>query len=342
MKKYVVLALTLAFAILIAACAAPTPVPPPPATAVPAPTAVPTPAAYVPKAGELGSADKPFVMTFVPSGDTGKIAKAGQGIADLVSKQTGWAYKIEVGTSEAASIEAMGGNKAQVGFLNTFAIILAKAKYDIDVALVNQRIYIAIAIDPDKDLTGKITPYYKAEFLTKVGSGIKTYADLKGKSFCFTSAGSTSGNIVPRIILKANGIDPDKDMKSTFAGGHDKAALAVYQGDCDAGVTFVDTLTDQSLKLYEKFPDIATKVTAFGISDRIPNDGVQFVKGLDPRVRDATVKALTAVAADPAGKQLLKDLYNIDGFEVAGYDKYYKPFEDILKKAGVDASAYVK
>lgn len=290
-------------------------------------------------------------MTFVPSGDTGKIAKAGQGIADLVAKKTGWSYKIEVGTSEAASIEAMGGNKAQVGFLNTFAILLAKQKYGIDVALVNLRIYgyevsegkwVAYDFDPDKDLASKITPYYKAEFLARKDANVKTLDDLKGKTFCFTSAGSTSGNIVPRIMLKARGIDPDKDMKSTFAGGHDKAAIAVYQGDCQAGVTFMDTLTDRSLKLYEKFPDISQKVAAFALSDRIPNDGVQYVKDLDPRIKASTTKALLEIAQDPAGKQLLKDLYNIDGFEQVGYAKYYQPFEDLLRKAGADPAQYVR
>jgi phosphonate transport system substrate-binding protein len=280
-------------------------------------------------------------MTFVPSGDTAKIAKAGQDIATYLNKANGLHYKVEVGTSEAASIEAMGGNKAQVGFLNTFAIVLAKTKYDIEVALVNQRVYVAIPIDPDKDLGGKITPYYKGQFLTQTTSGIKTYADLKGKTFCFTSASSTSGNIIPRIILKANGIDPDKDLKATFAGGHDKAAIAVYNGDCVAGVTFVDTLTDVSLKLYEKYPDIAKKVTAFAVSDRIPNDGVQYVKGLNPKIKDATTDGLMKMAADPEGVKILKSLYNIDGFEKAGYDKYYKPFEDVLSKAGVKAEDYV-
>ncbi len=42
---------------------------------------------------------------------------------------------------------------------------------------------------------------------------------------------------------QALGTDPDKDMKSTYAGGHDKAAIAVFQGDCDAGVAFMDILT---------------------------------------------------------------------------------------------------
>ena len=72
-----------------------------------------------------------------------------------------------------------------------------------------------------------------------------SFADLKGKTFCFVDPNSTSGYIVPRIILKANGIDPDTDFKATQnAGSHQNVATAVYKGDCDAGVTFIDVLTD--------------------------------------------------------------------------------------------------
>lgn len=346
-----VLVSIVALALILSACATPTTEAPKP-TDAPKPTAVPPTVAptVAPTADPLGTKDKPIVITYVPSGDTAKIAKAGQEIADFLAKETGLSYKIEVGTSEAASIEAMGGNKAQVGFLNTFSIILAKKKYNIEVALVNLRIYgilvdkdkyAGLAIDPDKELAGKITAYYKGQFIAKKDSGIKTYADLKGKTFCFTSATSTSGNIIPRIILKANGIDPDKDLKASFAGGHDKAAIAVYNGDCVAGVTFVDTLTDSALNLKSKFPDIAEKVTQFAITDRIPNDGVQFTKDLSPVLKTKITDALMKMSKDPAGAKSLRDLYTIDGFEQAGYDKYYKPFEDVLAKAGVNAEDYV-
>ena len=104
-------------------------------------------------------------MTFVPSGDTAKIAKAGQDIATYLNKVNGLNYKVEVGTSEAASIEAMGGNKAHVGFLNTFAIVLAKTKYDIEVALVNQRKYTSpFRLIPTKTSAAR-SPYYKGQFL---------------------------------------------------------------------------------------------------------------------------------------------------------------------------------
>jgi phosphonate transport system substrate-binding protein len=191
--------------------------------------------AITPKAGDLGSADKPIVITFVPSVDVGLITKGGTAMADCLTKMTGLTYKIEVGTSETASVEAMGGNKAQFGFLNTFAVLLAKEKYDVDVALVAQRKYgslvagkyVTFDFDPDKALAGQLTAFYKPEYFSKTGSGIKTLADAKGKSFCFTTASSTSGGIIPRAVFKAMGIDPDKDMKSSFAGGHDKAAICV-------------------------------------------------------------------------------------------------------------------
>lgn len=387
---YAVVSVLVLLALLVTACSTPTPAPTntavPPTKAPAAPTAAPTKApaeptkaptaptvaptpkptlaplaapnctklatAMSPKAGELGAPDKPIVMTFVPSVDTGLITRGGTAMADCLSKMTGLTYKIEVGTSEAASIEAMGGGKAQMGFLNTFAILLAKQKYDVDVALVAQRYYgvlnadgktySAFDFDPDKADAGKLSSYYKPEYFTRADSGIKALADVKGKTFCFTSASSTSGGIIPRASLAAIGINPDTGIKGTYAGGHDKAAIAVYNGDCDAGVAFMDVLTDAATNLKSKFPDIATKVKVFAVGDRIPNDGLQFVKGLDPKIRAITVEALLTMMKDPAGNAVVKSIYNYDAFEVADYAKYYGPFAELLKKAGVDVAKLVR
>jgi phosphonate transport system substrate-binding protein len=339
---------------------APAPTQPPAATVAPTKTPLPTlapakcdklPNAMSPKAGDLGSPDKPIVIEFVPSVDVGLITRGGTAMADCLGKMTGLTYKVEAGTSEAASIEAMGGGKAQMGFLNTFSILLAKQKYDVDVALIAQRkygfvkpdgTYGAFDFDPDKAMAGQLASFYKPEYFTRAETGIKTLQDAKGHSFCFTTAGSTSGGIVPRIVFKSLGIDPDKDMKSTYAGGHDKAAIAVYNGDCDAGVAFMDILTDKPTNLAGKFPDIAQKVQVFAVGDRIPNDGLQFVKGLDPAIRSITVDALMAMEADPSSNAVVKSIYNYDNFEKTDYNTYYAPFADTLKKAGVDVASLVK
>lgn len=319
----------------------------PPPTTVPtiAPTVAPTipPAACAPlasqpavKAGDLGSPDKPIEMTFVPSGDTGKIATAGNAIADCLGKITGLKFNINVGTSYAASIEAMGAGKAQVGFLNTFSAVAAGAKYGVVPILAVVRNYSTNDVDPDKNLAGQKEPFYKAEFLANVNSGIKGFSDLKGKTFCFVEPSSTSGYIIPRMILKSKGIDPDKDFASTQnAGSHNNVAIAVYKGDCDAGVAYVDIRTDKTANLKATYPDIMQKVTVFADSDRIPNDGVQVVKDFPPAYTKALVDAMTAMSADPGGIAMLKSLYAATAY-VPIDASFYTAFTTLCNAAGPD------
>ena len=330
---------------------APTEAPATEAPTVAPPTATPAPppvcdklpdAPAAPAAGKLGSADNPIVITFVPSGDTGKITTAGTAIADCLTQMTGMNFKMEVGTTFAASIEAMGAEKAQIGFLNTFSALLAGAKYGVTPALVAVRKYATNDLDPDKALSGELEPFYKGQFIANADSGIKSFADLKGKTFCFVDPNSTSGYIVPRIILAANGINPDTDFSATQnAGSHNNVAIAVYKGDCDAGVTYINVLTDTSANLAAQYPDIADKVKIFAVTPPIPNDGMQFIKSLDPNLRKVVVEGMMAMANDPGGKAVLKSLYNYDSFQEVDAT-FYNEFLAVLQKAGVDPSSLVK
>jgi len=345
-----VLLSVVALALILSACATPTTEAPKPTavppTAAPAATTAPvagatatTPPpncakqdnlAVTVKAGDLGSAEKPIVMTFVPSGDVPTITKAGTAIADCLSKLTGLTYKIEVGTSFGASIEAMGANKAQIGFLNTFSILLAQQKYGVVPVLVSLRTY-----------KGKLENFYQGQFIANKKANIKTIADLKGKTFCYVEPNSTSGYIIPQIVLKANGIDVDKDFKATQnAGSHDNVAIAVYKGDCDAGATFVDVRTD-SAPIKASYPDILDKVDAFFVTDNIPNDGLQVAKDFDPKLRDATVNGMMFISNDAGGKVMLRTLYSYNAMAKISPD-FYDAFLALMKKAGVDPAAMVK
>jgi len=367
--SYVLFAVLSVLAMMLVACqpaptAAPTEVPPTavaatevPATAVPptaAPTAKPTTPApicskladapAVPAAGQLGASDTPITMAFVPSGESGTIATASSAIADCLNQMTGLTYAIQTGTSYAAAIEAMGAGKAQVGFLNTFSILAAQAKYGIIPALINLRNYSTNDLDPDKALGGQLEPFYKGQFIANVASGINSYADLKGKTFCYVDPLSTSGYIVPQIVLKANGINPDTDFKATVdAGSHPNVAIAVYQGQCDAGVTYINVLTDAATNLVGTYPDITSKVKVFADTDRIPNDGVQYVKTLDPKLQAITTEALMAMAADPGGKAVLGKLYSINAFQkIDSSFTMYSDFLAVLQKAHVDPASLIK
>jgi phosphonate transport system substrate-binding protein len=120
-------------------------------------------------------------------------------------------------------------------------------------------------------------------------------------------------------------------------------AISVYKGDCDAGVTYINVLTDASANLAATYPDIATKVTVFADTDRIPNDGVQYVKTLDPKLQAITTEALMAMAADPGGKAVLGKLYSINAFQkIDSTFTMYSDFNKVLVAAGVDPASLIK
>ena len=309
---------------------------------IPAPVCAPLADAPTVNAGDYGSADNPIVMAFVPSGKSGKIATASNAIADCLNKMTGLNYTVQTGTSYGAAIEAMGAGQAQVGFLNTFSILLAEEKYGIIPALANLRNYNTNDVDPDKDLAGQLEPFYKGQFIANVDSGITQLSDLKGKTFCFVDPNSTSGYIIPRIILKANGIDPDTDFAATEnAGSHPNVAIAVYNGDCDAGVTFIDVLTDKAADLQSQYPDLTDKVKAFAVTDRSRTMACNTAKELPVDVQNVTTEGLLAMVDDPGGKAVLADLYTINAFEKIDAT-FYDDFLGVLKAAGVDPAELVK
>ncbi len=272
---------------------------------------------------KLGTEKNPIVMSFVPSGDTQEIIASGDQLAQMIQDKTGLVIKANVGTDFAAVREAMGAGKAHIGWMNTFNYVLAHEKYGVDVALVTVRF-------------GSTS--YKGQIIVRADSGIKTLQDLKGKVMCWVDPNSTSGYIVPRIMLKANGIDPDKDFAKTIeAGSHNNVVTQVYNGDCDAGATYVDARSS----VEKDIPDVKEKVIAIATTADIPNDNVSFIKDFPKADRDKIVNALLEIANSEEGKKALNELYSIEGLEKAD-DSFYDAFRAELSKAGINIEDLAK
>ena len=264
-----------------------------------------------------------LVMSFVPSGDTQQIITGGQAIERLLEEKTGYEIDTNVATSYAAVVEAMGAGNADIGWLNTFGYILAHEKYGVEVILATVRF-------------GR--PYYTGQIIVRADSGIETLKDLKGKVMCWVDPLSTSGYIIPRIMLQAEGIDPDNDFAKTVeAGSHNNVVIAVYNGDCDAGATYVD-----ARRTVEKdFPDVMEKVKVIAESPQIPNDTVSVRKDLPPEVVQTIKNALLEIAKSEEGKQALKEVYEIEDL-VEVDDSFYDGFRATLDAAGINIEELAK
>ncbi len=270
-----------------------------------------------PKAAELGTAENPIVFAFVPSADTQEVIESAEKISEMISEKTGYVIKGEVGTSYSAVIEAMGTGKAHMGTLATFAYILAHEKYGVDCALVSVRYG---------------SPYYKGQIIAGVDTGIEKLEDTKGKTACWVDAASTSGYIIPRIMLKAVGVDPDTDLaQQTEAGSHDAVALSVYKGDCDFGATYIDARD----RLEEDYPDVKEKTFVVTESPEIPNDGLQFIKDFPSDMRENIVNALVELMETEEGVEAMGAAYGWEGVEKKD-DSFYDEFRAVLEASGIN------
>lgn len=286
-----------------------------------APAAEPETGAVAPAEGP-GSAAEPLVMSFVPSGETEQITAGADEIARLLTEETGLAVETNVATSYAAVIEAMGAGNAHVAWLPTLSYILAHEKYGVEPILVVGRFG---------------TTSYASQIIARADSGITGLADLAGKKFCRPDALSTSGWVVPSVMLAGAGV-PEADLGEVIdAKGHDAVVTAVYNGDCDAGATFVDARSE----VEETLPDVMDQVVVIGTSAEIPNDNVSVMVGLPPATVAALTAGLQAIAQTDAGLEALKTAYGVETLEPAD-DSFYDAFRVTLDQSGIDLSTLVE
>jgi len=269
-------------------------------------------------AGKLGTEKNPIIWAVVPSGETERVVTGFEEVAQMIFDETGLVVKPFVATEYAGVIEAMCSDppKAHMASLATFSYILGSDRGCADVALVSVRYG---------------SPVYNGQIFVRADSGINSISDLAGKTVCRPDPLSTSGWIIPSITLKAAGIDPDTDLAQVVdAGSHDAAVAGVYNGDCDAGTSYVDARGT----IEEDYPDVMDVIKVIEISTDIPNDGVQFVTGFDSELRAQIVAALLAIAATEEGQAALDTAYSWNALEEHD-DTFYDAFRQVLDAAGV-------
>jgi len=271
-----------------------------------------------PKEPELGSEENPIVWSFVPSGEMERVAGGAQAVADLLQAETGLYFETNVATEYAGVIEAMCSDppEAHMGSLATFAYVLAADRGCAEAKLVSVRYG---------------SPTYNGQIIVRADSGINALTDMAGKTFCRPDPLSTSGWIIPNLTLRAAGINPESDLAEIVdAGSHDAVVAAVYNGDCDAGATYVDARST----IEEDSPDVMEQVVVIEVTEDIPNDGVQFVPSVSEEMRTKIIDGLLAVAETEEGQEALDTAYSWAALEKHD-DTFYDPFRQVLQAAGM-------
>jgi phosphonate transport system substrate-binding protein len=150
--------------------------------------------------------------------------------------------KIEVDFARA--IKDIGDGVTNICYMTPSTYIQASEKYGVEVLVKALR-------------NGK--PYHHTVIIAKEKGKINRIEDIKGNSFAFGDSLSTSSHIVPRAMLKEAGIDLEDLSFYDFLGHHDDVALAVLNGEFDAGGVMESTaerFKEQGLKFLKYSKDI--------------------------------------------------------------------------------------
>jgi phosphonate transport system substrate-binding protein len=270
----------------------------------------------------LGSFDRPIILAFIPSQDTQRITASGSVIAASLERATGLKWKVSVPTSYAATIEGMCSGAVDVAFLAPLAMTLG----------IDRGCATPILGALRNDETGKPSTTYNSQILVSTASGINDLNGLKGKKFAYVDPLSASGYVYPVLTIKTKtNSDPKTFFSQTvFAGGHDKAALAVYQGTVDGAATFIDVRTSAGMPA-----DIMTKTKVIERAGPIPNDGAAVRKGFPADLTAQIKTSLADYSQTDTGKAAFKALYSWTGMQTVD-EKFFDPMREAAKLAGVD------
>jgi len=241
--------------------------------------------------GKSAAGDGAFVFAFAPTvaGNRGEGLTRAEPLRRYLERELGMPVRLVTPERYAATIAALRGGEADAAMLGEFA--------------TRQGAELG-GIEPLVAPTGRDDeiPTYRSVVVTRIDSGIRDLADLRGREIGLVDAQSTSGYLVPRAMLREQGIDPDRDVTTRLFGRHATVVEAVLAGEVVAGAVHESRIAPDSL---ERGPEFA-RLRAIARSRPIPLGPMVIRASLDPALRDRLARAMLRVHEDdPAAADVL-------------------------------------
>jgi phosphonate transport system substrate-binding protein len=168
----------------------------------------------------LGFADE-LRVSAIPDESPNELLRKFEPLGAYLETAIGMKVKFIPVTDYPATVEALAAKKLDLVWYGGFTFVQARRRTGTAIPLVQRQ----------EDAT------FHSKVIVPADSPIKTLSDLKGKTFAFGSASSTSGHLMPRYFLMKEGLNPDRDFaKVSFSGAHDATAKWVEAKKVDAGV----------------------------------------------------------------------------------------------------------
>lgn len=250
--------------------------------------------------GYAAECKDPDALTFamVPTEETVAELELYKPVTDRMAMLTGKKIQFFMPTSYASVVEGLLGGFVHVAVLGPYSYVIAHEKEP------TVEVFATYAKKPGH--MQEEGPGYRAALITKKGSGLTTIESLKGVTLGLVDPGSTSGNLMPRVVFgDVIGMDLDEYFgKVVYTGSHELSSVAVGKGKVDAA--FVAT---------HRFDNVVNKgeigledVNVLWRSDPIPQDPFVYRNDLCQEIRAKVEETFLGLKDQPGAKMFLDNV----------------------------------
>ncbi len=236
-------------------------------------------------------------------------------LGEYLGKAIGMEVRFQPVTDYAATVEGLAGGHLDLVWYGGFTLVQARRRTGNAIPLVQR----------EEDAR------FHSKFIAAPSSGIRSLADLKGKSFAFGSVSSTSGHLMPRYFLMQAGVVPERDFgRFAFSGAHDVTAKWVESGKVDAGAL------NESVwqKLVDEKKIDPTKVAVFYTTPAFYDYNWTVRGDLDPKVAAGIKAAFLALDPKNPEHKAILDLQRAARF-IETRPENYRSIEEAARAAGL-------
>lgn len=267
-------------------------------------------------AGPSADPDK-LIVALIPDENAATVIQDNQGLKDYLTEAFDKEIELVVTTDYSSMIEAARNDRLDLAYFGPLSYVLAKAVID---------------IEPFAARIKGGTKTYNSCIIGNTKKGVTSFDDIKGTTFALGDPASTSSRLFPELTLAENGLTKGKDFQGVFLGSHDAVALAVQNGNAQAGGMACPIL--KSLK--KKGVIDPSKVTTIAESSPIPQYPWTMRSTLSPELKENIRVTFLELESD----KVLKP-FNADGF-ASITDSDYDGIRKAGKLLGLDLSKFVK
>jgi phosphonate transport system substrate-binding protein len=266
---------------------------------------------------EAGEVPATLRMSAIPDENPTELMRIYAPFAEYLQRELGIPVRFTPVVDYAATVEGMAANKLDLVWFGGLTHVQARIR-------TNSTAY-AIAMR-EEDLK------FKSVFISNPQANIKSLEALKGKTFAFGSAGSTSGHTMPRYFLLKAGIIPERDFsKFSYSGAHDATALWVQSGRVDAGALNISVWE----KLVESKKVDPSQVFVFWTTPPYVDYNWTVRGDLDRGLVEKITRAFLKLdRANPEDAKLL-DLHRATRYVAVESEAIFQPIEEAARQGGL-------